>query len=115
MPEDLSNKDYEEEVIYRTDLYGKVLNDMGLKSYVDIPQETAKLDTCLDVIGALAVDTESLSSTKFIRLEVLISAMRIHGYSYGGLNLATKMQGVDFRMLTPKSMRIMNRLTRVVA
>ena len=41
--------------------------------------------------------------------------MRIHGYAYGGLNLATKLSGVDFRMLTPKSMRIMNRLTRIVA
>lgn len=40
MAEDLSSKDYEEEVIYREDFYGKVLNDMGLKRYIDIPEET---------------------------------------------------------------------------
>ena len=40
--------------------------------------------------------------------------MRIHGYEYSGLNLATKIQNVDFRILNPKSMRIMNRLTRIV-
>ena len=88
---------------------------MGLKRYVDIPAETAKLDSMLTQIGALVTDSQSLSQTKFIRLEVLISAMRIHKYEYAGLNLATKLQGVDFRTLSSKSMRIMNRLTRVVA
>ena len=88
---------------------------MGLKKYIDIPEETAKLDTCLTQIGAMATDTHSMTQTKFIKLEVLISAMRIHKYEYSGLNLATKLQGVDLRTLTPKSMRIMNRLTRVVA
>ena len=48
-------------------------------------------------------------------MEVLIAAMRIHNYEYSGLTLATKLQNVDFRILNPKSIRIMNRLTRVVA
>ena len=112
---DFVGMDYEQEVIYRSDFYGKVLTDMGLKRYIDIPQETAKLDNMLNTIGALTTDSQSLNQTKFIRLEVLISAMRIHKYEYSGLNLATKLQGVDFRTLSPKSMRIMNRLTRVVA
>ena len=111
----MGNKDYEEEVIFRSDFYGQVLQDMGLKRYIDLPEETAKLDNCLNVIGAMATDSQSLGQTKFIRLEVLISAMRIHNYEYSGLNLTTKLKGVDFRTLTPKSMRIMNRLTRVVA
>ena len=67
------------------------------------------------MIGSLATDSQSISQTKFIRLEVLISAMRIHKYEYAGLSLKTKLKGVDFRTLTPKSMRIMNRLTRTVA
>lgn len=66
-------------------------------------------------IGAMATDTQSLGQTRFIRLEVLISAMRIHKYEYAGLNLATKLQGVDFRSLSAKSARIMNRLTRICA
>ena len=103
------------EVIYRSDFFGQVLSDIGLKKYIDIPEETAKLENCLTKIGAMATDTHSMNQTKFIKLEVLISAMRIHKYSYSGLNLATKLQGVDLRTLNPKSMRIMNRLTRVVA
>lgn len=66
-------------------------------------------------IGALQIDSESQFQEKFIRLEVLIAAMRIHNYEYSGLNLQTKLRGVDLRRLNPKSMRIMNRLTRVVA
>ena len=102
-------------MIYRSDFYGTVLADMNLKRFIDIPAETDKLDNMLTSIGAMKIDGQSLNMTKFIRLEVLISAMRIHKYEYAGLNLATKLQGVDFRALSPKSMRIMNRLTRVVA
>ena len=64
---------------------------MGLKRYIDLPAETAKVDNCLTRIGAMATDLQSLNQTKFIRLEVLISAMRIHKYEYAGLNLATKL------------------------
>ena len=39
--------------------------------------------------------------------------MRIHSYEYSGLNLTTKMQGIDFRSLSPKSARILNRLARL--
>ncbi len=63
----------------------------------------------------MVTDSQSLNQTKFVRLDVLISAMRIHKYEYAGLNLATKLDGADFRTLTPKSVRIKNRLTRVVA
>lgn len=44
---DVIGSDYEEEVIFRSDFYGRVLTGMGLKRYVDIPQETAKLDNML--------------------------------------------------------------------
>lgn len=112
---DFSGSAKEEEIIRWKDLYGEALYDMGLKKYIDIPEEQAKLDDCLKQIGALRVDSESQFSEKFIRLEVLIAAMRIHNYEYSGLNLSTKLRGADFRKLNPKSMRIMNRLTRVVA
>ena len=42
-----SDKDHEEEVILRQDFFGKVLTDMGLKRYVEIPEETQKMDNCL--------------------------------------------------------------------
>ena len=41
--------------------------------------------------------------------------MRIKKYLYAGLNLENKVKGLDFRTLTPQSIRIMNRLTRIVA
>ena len=44
---EVTGTDFEEEVIYRSDFYGQVLADMGLKRYVDIPEETAKLDNML--------------------------------------------------------------------
>lgn len=54
-------KDFEQEVIYRSDFYGRVLTDMGLKRYIDLPEETAKLDNMLNTIGALASDSQSLN------------------------------------------------------
>ena len=41
MVADIDNK--EVEVIYRDDFFKKVLNDMGLKKYVEIPEETEKI------------------------------------------------------------------------
>ena len=49
---------------------------------------------------------------KVINLEVLISAMRIYKYEYSGINMRSKIKGVDFRTLDPQSIRIMNRLTK---
>ena len=65
---ELNGKDHEEEVIYRSDFYGQVLADMGLKRYVDIPAETAKLDSMLTQIGALVTDSQSLSQTSGLAL-----------------------------------------------
>ena len=51
---------------------------------------------------------------KVIRVEVLLAALRIHKYEYSGLELVDKIKGVDFRNLSPKSIRTLNRLTRLV-
>ena len=57
LKEDLLNKDFEEEVIYRDDFFKTVLTDLGLKKYTDVPEETAKLENCLTLIGAISADT----------------------------------------------------------
>ena len=44
-----------------------------------------------------------------------MAAMRVHGYEYANHEPQVQLQGFDFRKLNPKSMRIMNRLTRVLA
>ena len=76
----IDSQDFEVDVIYRSDFFGKVLNDIGLRKYIDIPNEMSKLETCLTKIGAMTTDTHSMNQTKLIKLEVLISAMRIHKY-----------------------------------
>ena len=43
----MTGTDFEEEVIYRSDFYEQILADIGLKRYVDVPEETAKLDNVL--------------------------------------------------------------------
>lgn len=100
-------------MILKQDFFSRLLKELGLKKYMEVPEEVAKIDDLLLKIGALV--TESHSHQELIKLEVLISAMRIHGYEYSGLNLTTQLQGCDFRKLSAKSMRIMNRLTRIVA
>ena len=49
-----------------------------------------------------------------IRVDVLISALRIHKYEYSGLSLINKIKGVDFRKISPKTTRVMNRLTKLI-
>ena len=102
----------EEEVIFNDNFYGVVLTDMGLKRFTDIPEESEKLQETLKRIGALAM-TKSSPSKKVIRVEVLLAALRIHGYEYAGADLKDKIKGIDFRTLSPQSIRTMNRFTRL--
>ena len=109
------NRSNEVEIILNDDFYGKVLKDMGLKRYVDIPEEAQKLEQMLIEIGALATKKIDSKSIKVIKLEVLIAAMRVYKYDYSGIALKTTIRGIDFRTLDAKSIRIMNRLTRQTA
>lgn len=84
---------------------------MGLERYVDVPEETEKLRTLLRQIGAITT-LSSHPTIELIRLEVLLAAMRVHGYEYAGVS---QLEGFDLRELSSKSIRIMNRLVRVLA
>ena len=37
-----------------------MLTQLNLKKYVEIPEEAAKLDTCLTLIGAMNVDSQTV-------------------------------------------------------
>ena len=89
------------EVILHSDFYEKMLKMMGLKKYVDIPEEAAKLDEMLTKIGALYTANMQKQKVKVISLEVLISAMRVYNYEYSGIAMRSKIRGVDFRTLDP--------------
>ena len=94
-----------------------LLEGMGLKKFVEMPSEASKLENLLTKIGALVTygGNEGTGTHEAIRLEVLMAAMRIHGYEYATHKPQPPMQGFDFRKLSPKAVRIMNRLTRVLA
>ena len=49
----------EVEVIFRDDFFKLVLADMGLKKYIELPEESEKLSQCLERIGATASDTQT--------------------------------------------------------
>ena len=102
----------EVDVIKNQDFFEEVLMEMGLKRYVDLPEEAEKLEQMLEKIGALAIASIDGKDTKVILLDIIISAMRVHKYDYAGNKLMTSIKGVDFRKLDTKSIRIMNRLTR---
>ena len=57
---------------------------MGLKKFVEMPSEASKLENLLTKIGAFVTygGNEGTGSHEAIRLEVLMAAMRIHGYEY---------------------------------
>ena len=49
----------EVEVIYHDDFFKLVLADMGLKKYLEIPEESEKLNQCLERIGATCSDNQT--------------------------------------------------------
>ena len=101
------------EVISKQEFFDDILKDgMGLKRFVDIPEEASKLQKTLVKIGAIA-QPEVGSDVELVRLEVLMAAMRIHGYEFS--STSSQLEGFDLRELTPKSIRILNRLARILA
>ena len=85
---------------------------MGLKRYVDLPEETAKINEMLIKIGALAEATFKGKLTKVVRLNTLLAAMNILGYDYS--TIKEKVGELEVKNFDMKSIRIMNRLTRTV-
>ena len=51
--------DYEIEVITKKDFYELVLQGMGLKKYINVPDEIRKLDSLLESIGAFTLHVKS--------------------------------------------------------
>ena len=61
-----------------------MLEDLGLEIFVEDTAQTAKLDSCLQTIGSIAIDTSSNRKTQVLKIDVLIAAMRILNYQFGG-------------------------------
>lgn len=43
----------------KKDFYEFVLEDLGLEVFIEDPAQTAKLDSCLQTIGSIGIDTSS--------------------------------------------------------
>ena len=71
------------------------------------------MDAFLAEIGALAVITDT--HQEVIRFDILCSAWLVHGYLYSSFRKLKRVNGLNFNMLSAKSIRIMNRLVAVVS
>ena len=106
-----ASNDTEVEVILYKDFMSALMK-LGLKRYVDIPEEAVKIEKLLETMGSLYQARVEGVPSKVIRLSTLLAAMRIFNYEYAGVSEAPK--GIDFSKLDMKSIRILNRLTRLV-
>ena len=70
----------EEQVILKKDFYEFVLEDLGLEIFIEDAALTARLDSCLQTIGSIGIDTSSNRMTQVIKIDVLIAAMSILNY-----------------------------------
>ena len=81
-----SNPLKEVEIILLSELTEKVLDELNLGSVSSKEQEMLELEQVLKKIGAL-VSLKDNHETNFLRLDVLISALKIHGYTFGDLTI----------------------------
>ena len=50
-----------------------------------------------------------MNKTLFLRFDILRSAWHVHGYEFSNLRRMKRIGGLNFNMLSVKSIRIMNR------
>ena len=81
-----TKEDKEIEVIMHTDFFDRVIPDLELDWLFDNREENEKLEFALKQIGAFVKQT-SVSQAMLIRLDKLISALKVHGYSFGDMTI----------------------------
>ena len=76
---------------------------------------TGVVDECLRKMNAIKTETVTEEMSEGILIDKLEAAMRIHNYDGASVvPQSVLIFSYDFRELTPKSCRIMNRLTKIV-
>jgi len=107
---DFDSGDDKVEVIKKTDFFEQVLADLGLPPLSEKEKQEQYLS--LVRIGALAhVKTDK---SQVLRFDVLSAAWLVHGYQFSNFRQLKRVKGLNFNMLSVKSIRIMNRLARVI-
>lgn len=79
-------------------------------------KEFLKLEHFFAQIGALAVSKTkakdgAVEETKYLRFDIVRSAWQVHGYEFSNLRRMKRIGGLNFNMLSVKSIRIMNRFS----
>ena len=86
-----------------------------MEDYSEMGARTGIVDECLAKIKAVKTETVTESMSQGLLIDSLEAAMRIHKYEGASVTPQSMLIfSYDFRDLTPKSCRIMNRLTKIV-
>ena len=103
------------EVMLRDDFYSSVLPTLGLHNMINAKDQIASLDQFFADIGVLARYSKNKTSKKtdikVLRFAVLAAAWQVHGYEFSNLKRLKRINGLNFNMLSVKSIRILNRLS----
>ena len=70
--------------------------------------EVEAINSLLKYTGALVEPVQDHTAIKLIRLEILLSALKCHGYNYGNLPVVEKYPTMDFLTLDTQSIRMLN-------
>lgn len=107
--------DYEVQLVSADKFKRVVLQELDLNDFTENGARAALVDQSLKKMDAVQVETVSEAMSQGILISKLESAMRIHKYEASSVvPRSNLLASYDFRDLTPKSCRVMNRLTRAV-
>ena len=70
-----------------SEFFSKILVDLQLDFISNTKSETEKFEEKLKQIGAIVCLQGSSSKSLMIRFDVLISALKVHGYIYGDMTI----------------------------
>lgn len=98
------------DVIVHETFYTQLFTDLNLA--VPTKEQTQVMDAFLASIGALAI--EKINCTQVIRFDVLNAAWQVQGYLFSGMTKFKKVKGLNFNMLSAKSIRILNRFAKMI-
>ena len=97
------------EIITMGTLFDQILNDLALDWIAYNEQSLKRLETILMQLGAI-VSLKDFHETVFIRFDVLISALKVHGYSFGDMTILDDQLSKSLDFIDVESREILKAL-----
>mmetsp|Transcript_15464 Transcript_15464/g.19491 ORF Transcript_15464/g.19491 Transcript_15464/m.19491 type:complete len:257 (-) Transcript_15464:410-1180(-) len=97
------------ETILLSEFCDRVLSDLQLDWVIQNPEENANLERLLKNIGAIVKQSGSNESL-MIRFEKLISALKVHGYSFGDMTIMADTMSKGISCISIESREILKAL-----